>query len=391
MFNLKILTPLHIGTSEEKDYVNKVDYIIRDDYAYIIDFSRFIKEQNYSIDQISNALTTNNGISPFFENENTLENYSTKRIFVGNTSPSTIKAQIKSGFGNPLLPGSSIKGALRSVILNRALFSIYSYNELKVYAEKNRRNRRANPERDLLNLSISNDPFRLITIPDIHFSDIDYSPTKIFNLYKDHGEWTGGWKHRFRGRGSTTYEFNPIDFVTFYEHIKPDIENQLAIDCNVNRRTIQHVGSRYIDTFGDLFINGKYERNLLELIKEYTATYLDRERNFFYTFYNDETDDYILPTIDQLIEINKQRDTAVLRIGAGSGFHSMIGDWKYKWWDREFNRDGSHYAAIDRNDYRLERRRNNRDVLLKSRKLSFKMVDNHNYSFEPMGFVSISL
>ena len=120
--------------------------------------------------------------------------------------------------------------------------------------------------------------------------------------------------------------------------------------------------------------------------------HFERERNFFYTYYanEEETDDHILPAFDKLIKLNETEGTALLRIGAGSGFHAMTGDWKYDYYDGEFERDGSHYAAINYIQ-NFEPQDRGREVLLKSRKLMFSRNENGDFDFTPMGFVSLKI
>jgi CRISPR-associated protein Csm5 len=119
---IKTLTPLHIGSGEvfkkgfdflaENGEIRVISQVMLFHYLMEIGFKDKIKPFMKAIEEKC-PLTwlRDNGIS--------LHDMEGQLSMAWPETPDEIRAQIRDGLGNPLLPGSSLKGAIRTAILKR--------------------------------------------------------------------------------------------------------------------------------------------------------------------------------------------------------------------------------------------------------------------------------
>ena len=99
----------------------------------------------------------------------------------------------------PVLVGSSLKGAIRSVLFKKL-------------------DAKSKDGKEVFGSSLVGDEFmRFVKVADAEFQDTTLLNTKIFNLQKKAG-WIGGWKH---GQQETGSDFRPTGFNTIYECLIP--------------------------------------------------------------------------------------------------------------------------------------------------------------------------
>ena len=126
MAHIELLSPLHIGTGT--DLLERVDWIQRDGYVYVAHQEALLEavfdragEEGRSDAAIARAIT---GMTL---NDLVDGGYLTKEDFTANSplfryrlrgkpAMNQISEQIKDVYGQPYLPGSSLKGALRTVL-----------------------------------------------------------------------------------------------------------------------------------------------------------------------------------------------------------------------------------------------------------------------------------
>jgi len=126
MAHIELLSPLHIGTGTS--LLEGVDWIQRDGYAYVADQNALLEavfdragEEGRSDAMIARAIagmTLNDLVDAGyltkadFTEESPLFRYRLK----GDPAMNQMSEQIKDVYGRPYLPGSSLKGALRTVL-----------------------------------------------------------------------------------------------------------------------------------------------------------------------------------------------------------------------------------------------------------------------------------
>lgn len=348
-FYIRTLTPVHIGAAAEKHFAKGVDYLTENGMVYFIDKRKILAspygEGKFSLDQYTNALSKGN-LGELLRDAN-LGTYASVIIHTIDGEVGTdIKTHIKNTLDNkPYIPGTSLKGAIRSVIFNKS-----KCKEDKRESETFGR--------------IQEDPFRYLIAGDAFFDESIFINTKTFNLFKERGVWQAGWKHNLRGQN--TNQFKPQGFTFPYECIAPDgiaqcqiVFNKKSYKSAKRKRTIKS-----INLFDNLSEANDLQK-LFTLIQSYTQSYIKKEIAFFKKYANQETD-RIIEEYTKLLELNKE--APVLRIGQGSGFHSVTGDWKFQ----------DHTTPIAHNEKRK----------YKSRKMAFKKVGDE-WRFYPMGFIQL--
>ena len=114
---MRIVTPVHIGGAQEKHLQQGLDYISEGSKIYFLDEKKILS--HFDITQYSNALAINKLSILLTNSGKSLEEFSSNVVWINGEIGSEIKVNIKNALSNkPILPGTSIKGAIRSVFYN---------------------------------------------------------------------------------------------------------------------------------------------------------------------------------------------------------------------------------------------------------------------------------
>ena len=350
---IEVLTPLSIGGGSEKDWVSGVDYIVKNDFVYKLSLKKIIS-LGYDVNQLSTLFVKRDAgaicriLGDHLE-EVTEQKFS--NVFSSdNRTGNDIKAFIRNQLSNkPIIPGSSIKGSLRSVFFD--YLGGNEKNEKEVFG----------------NIKEGNDFMRFVKISDFNFEKTGLVNTKIFNLYKEFDSWKGGWKHSFTGVASTTTHFKPLGFNTVYESLMPEQVGCGTLMLSPNTFNIVGKENQLYGEKKELLLNID---TLFRIINDHTKRYLEKELAFFREYPADKTE-LIIDGIQSLISmIPLDNSFCIIKMAAGSGFHSITGDWQFD----------DYYTEV------LDRKRNKGDAKPKSRKIA--VSENH---FDLMGFVKIRI
>jgi len=346
------LTPVHIGAAREKHLARGVDYIAKDGSILFLDEQKILTKLR--IDQYCNDLSRRKlqdslaqlGIDQFVK----------ETVPVAGEIGTDIKIHVTEPIGNrPYIPGTSLKGAIRSILFHHAKRPQHK-KEQEAFGW------------------IQEDGFRYIQVGDSHFEESMYINTKTFNLMKRGHEFEGGWK----GSNQTNPDFSPKGFTFPYEcigiHQIADIRivmNSDGYEKATKRKDYKGKSLvKEVNTLSQVLTNKK---NLFQIIQTYTDQYLQAEIDFFTKYSNQQTDT-IIAALTSLKEKNSQ--APVIRVGQGSGFHSITGN-------HHFPTDHSINGINNWGKGQL----NGRDSA-KSRKLAFERLGDE-YVFYPMGFVQL--
>lgn len=351
---IQILTPLSIGIGGENEWAKGVDFVQKDGNVYILDMQKIV-EFGIDIERLSNLFVERDSDGIVRSLAGKMDKLSRKVFSFRVSSDNPIKTTLKNElYDTPLIAGSSLKGAIRSF-----LFSYLKGDESGKDAEK----------KVFGSLKDGEEFGRFIKISDVEFTDTHLYNSKIFNLRKVGEEWTGGWKHEMR---KTTGTFNPSGFNTIYECIVPGSKGVGAIMFSETTFDLFEKNRKfnmpYSTEKGNLIHSDIKE--LCSIINDHTRLYLEKEKEFFETFQADKSDE-IITSIDNLLDkIPADNSYCILKMSAGSGFHSITGDWQYD----DFVNTGE-WEALNRNAGKHK---------YKSRKI---VLDNGHFNL--MGFVLI--
>lgn len=369
---LHVLTPVHVGGSDDKHLVEGLDYLIENGQVYIFDQKKLRKAIGNDSQYINALEEGKAGINNLLRVRRiALSDISHSPKWITGTA-SEIKACIKNGMnGKPYLPGSSIKGALRSMIFNK----VFRNSGETVSDARNKKNSKGRPlpPEDFYLGNFQDSLMRFIQVSDVYFDDVDTEicNAKIFNLQNNGRDksWEGGWKHQLNG--GTNNRFSPEGFTFAYESIPANSVGKfrLSFDENLFRMASDSKAVKIESGVKSLF-KGGFETTLRGVIQQHTQVYLHKEANFFSkNEYQVQESESILGVINYLLDTNST-EAPVFRMASGSGFHSITGDWQFR----------------DHINTGINQRTNK--ISYKSRRLLFNEA-GEGYSFTPMGFVQL--
>ncbi len=334
LYNVKIttVTPIHIGASKENDLVRGLDYIQQGNQVYVIDRSKLLKL--FTAAELADLIYKNK-LEARLINDFNLDEISETIYYLPDgmaLGDMEISQQVRNKLTNrPIIPGSSLKGAVRTVLLNYFIQITQ---------------RRPKDERDIAkffgNPSDGNDFMRFLKFADIEFADTDLYPVKTFSLDKDK---QGGWKHK-RING-TSQKFSLQGFIIPVEAIAPDQEAQTTIKIEkeyfdwfnkLAERELQQARNankkpQFRPTPShtrDIMQNDPF-KTLCQIINTYTKNYISKELAYHSQYNQADYSETIIDVYQWLLDQIPENNTAcLLRVGFGLGFHAITGDWQYR-------------------------------------------------------------
>lgn len=337
---IEVLTPLSIGAGQEKDWVRGVDFVVDNSRLYKLNLKKIVAS-GVNVEDLSTffANKDESGLKSKFVGK--LDEVSDFSMPYPANTENDVKVFVKNQLSNnPILTGSSLKGSIRSILFD------YLGGDSK-------------DGKEIFGSPVKGDEFmRFIKILDAEFDNTELVNTKIFNLQGGGKNWRGGWKKeqfktdsRFSSTGfNTIYEclvpqqrgFSSILFSenrfsnfgeTYYsnEIIKLNIELDKVKDKNLNKQKSIEKQIKDLTLLSNL-VEDKQRvfdlKDFFAIINNHTKKYLDKERFFFKKYSTDKTDE-IVESIDRLLnQIPEDNSYCIMKMSAGSGFHSITGDWQ---------------------------------------------------------------
>lgn len=357
---IEVITPLSVGAGTSNDWVRGADFVVKGNKVYVIDLEKVVA-RGIRIDLLADLLakTDETGICELIGDK--LGKVS-KHIFdLPAMSTNPIKSFLRSQLhNNPVIAGSSLKGAIRSV-----LFSYFRTGERDFNSV-------------LGSIKDNTDFMRFIQIGDAEMEGTSLVNSRLFNLWKERERdiWHGGWKH---SNNFTSREFKPVGFNTLYECVLPGsigVGNiKFSTDAFLGIVSDPKIGPKikYKDEKKKLLTSGV--ESLFSIINDATWDYLQKEKKYFDHYSDAERTNEILDNIERLTSLipNKgDNSCCVLKMSAGSGFHSITGDWQYD----DYTKTGFKTKYV-----------NNKPVNIPNYK-SRKIVE-YNDGLQLMGFVKL--
>lgn len=267
-------------------------------------------------------------------------------------SDKPIRIQLHSGNRKPMIPGSSLKGAIRTALFAEWVLD----NPGQVKDKRNLKDFRNNwSDKIINNLAFGNDPnhdiFRLLQVGDSYFSLTEAYSTNVIN--KHHSDW------RIKSELTQVVEAIPAGQTAHFR-------------ICYNETLANRAGQNYFNrNQSNLQFN-----ELFPMINSHTKRLLEDEIDYWDNSAGNPSalEDYLdeMKTIYEITNgCNLQQ--CVIRLGWGSGFRSMTGDWHGKMTDDDY------YAMV-----RSIRPRHPEDLV-------FPKTTRFINGGVPLGFVKLSL
>lgn len=313
---LEVQTPLSVGAGNDNDWICGVDYVIKDGKVYVIDMERAAR-LGIDAERLASAFARSDQHSIINLIGNRLEQASSRVFDAPAHTTNPIKAFLRTQLmDKPVVPGSSLKGAIRSCLFNDFHGPKRQGEEVKDINDK------------VFGTMKEGDVFtRFIHVGDVVMPKTRLVNTKLFNLRGRGNDWNGGWKQSGR---ETTANYQPTGFNTLYECVEPGLKGVGTIDMTNQAFELlckKLPKQAYLDKKQHVMQGGI--RALFHIINNTTRNYLEKEREFFETYHTDRVDE-IIGRIDYLLSMIPADDSyCVMKMSAGVGFHSITGDWLY--------------------------------------------------------------
>jgi hypothetical protein len=354
LLEVEAASPIHVGTAAEQHWQNGLDFISKNGKTYVLNFEKL--KNKVSVNNLTSYLLNNNKEALKAEIGEDLEAISYK-IFDAKVNDSEIRRFIFNALtAQPVLPGSSLKGAIRSILLTHFYKTTGgNYNENALIG------------------GFENSVMRFFQLSDTAFESSIVANSKVFNLQTNN---EGGWKNG----GFTNEYFDVSKFNTQYECLSPSSKGHSTLSFKKTSSNLlleEGVKNDKIKTpprNTHEFLKHFEFKTLFGIINQHTLSYLAKEIAFYEKYAFDTASNAVL---DALISLKEQAEhlddsqACMLRMSAGSGFHSITGDWQ----ESDFINTGIHKGG-----------RNNGKQKYKSRKVAFYDTDRGT-KYEPMGFV----
>ncbi|WP_080905430.1 type III-A CRISPR-associated RAMP protein Csm5 [Parabacteroides sp. Marseille-P3160] len=318
MSNIKIetLTPVHIGSGETLQYGNDFVKGKEDGSSVlgIIDAGKIMKLIGYeNIDRWVTAIERKeftDKIVKVYAPDTTIEDYAKRTILEWSKvkETDTLKEQIHDGLGRPYIPGSSIKGAIRTAVL-ASLANDISGIEDKLKDKKGKVNAKT-IEAELFGKDPNSDVFRFLQVGDAYFGDNYEVAIRMVNINERRNQsfWDESKSQLIEAIVSgdeTTFQLKLN--IDSYEKVKSKVHPIPICMSSIN--------------------------SLFQAINKHTQMLVEQEIDYW----NDrKTDDdkgkidlYLenINNILQTIQSCEKGKSCLLRIGHGSGWRFITGAW----------------------------------------------------------------
>lgn len=306
--NIETLTAVHIGTGNilQKDY----DFVCKkvsdkDIKIGIVDPAKILKligQEN--IDAWTIAIENGRDTVDFihqYSPKSEIRDYTSRQIdsYLSNV-PRQIKEFIRDGLNRPYIPGSSIKGAIRTAVL-ACIIRNKAVSDIKIRNNNNRITASV-MENELFDSDPQKDVFRYLQVGDALFDGYRTAAYNMVNINERRSQ--SFWD---KSKQMSTEVLLGGAETTFKMKIVENEESPLELQSL---------------------------SNLLSAVNEHTLELLDDEINIWSeknvdTYSEEKVEDYIsqLKDMKQTAEECVGKQACVLRIGQGSGWRFITGAW----------------------------------------------------------------
>lgn len=321
--NIETLTPVHIGNGvfllKESDFVSgKED---EKDYNYIVDVRKVL--DLIGLEHLNDWMAvierhtqdTTNFIRQYKKDVQLIEFAKRKILSLSSVNPDeTLKECLHDGRGLPYIPGSSIKGAIRTAIVANMVAKSNLSNLAKkvVYGKEISADW---VEKDFFGKNVRDDLFRFLQIGDAYFPKDSEISIRMENL-------------NIREKSIKLRDKSKSQLV---EAI--DSKKQSCFQLKLSNQLYQWAKQHY-DGFKALPASMDSCQDLFKMLNSHTKKLVENEIGYWEkkSETHDDAEDYIntMKDLCKKIEACREGEECILRIGHGSGWTFITGAWAKK-------------------------------------------------------------
>jgi CRISPR-associated protein Csm5 len=373
-YQLETLSPLRIGSGQE---YSAFDGVFQNGRWYLIDLKKVLERSKEDPTNLANAMMQSGfnwagwlerrGIAP-------AEVAARSVACAQNPGSAKIRACIRDPFGQPYIPGSTLKGAIRTAILEKIVADLTIEKRQQITRrvfERDERGRlasrewvgRKKVEHLLLGRHSGRNESSYDLLRALHISDSE-------PIDPEQAQIGLAWVHTLRNKQLVQKRAGQEEFTMFLEWLPVGVQTRLTI--HLDERLLQ---GDYLQQLGFEEDQIKVLRDFVAACNERASAIIEHEGEFY--------EDYGLPAITQFYQTLNERLQQVeeeggflLNIGWGGG-------WEMKTVTNPLTEGlDDEYEQI-RKAYNLGRR--DSGVFPKTRRLAYR----HNQPFAPLGWVAL--
>ena len=314
--SIEILTPVHIGSGVK--LTEGIDFIKTDHSVQIISQSELMEYLKNNPDELDRFINGNYNLNSL---RRTPEG---KTYFLNIGRAREIIEFERNGFGKPYIPGSSLKGAIRTIILKTAFDRLDNTQkqDLLKKVNSNKKEWAAEPiVKEIFGDDSNHNLMRVLEIFDAEFEEINLEKVLILSLTNEEGT-SYGWK--LMGRPPQNVPDPNRATWIFVEALPIGSKGYTSISLSkflFNNPIAQNELKFYEPSLNDI-------NNFISNINNYSLEKLRNEKTFFENLNNSKRLDHLIDNINTLINKfkNLSQDEFIMRISWGSGWKGMTGD-----------------------------------------------------------------
>jgi CRISPR/Cas system CSM-associated protein Csm5 (group 7 of RAMP superfamily) len=362
------LTPVHIGTGRE--FMGNFEYLYFSDTQEIaiIDEKKIYQLiGDEGIEKWVNIIEGEKDLLEYLQARKlTINPGTTGKVMmqvIGRKSPQkteergkvrypNIREYIRSGNGDPILPGSSIKGSIRTayftdkVYQNKGRAARITESKIEEIDRDKRKKKFADSrlQKSLIGADPNHDIFRLLRVGDFHFTKTVCVLSESVNL-RGNGNYTMLDGTNYSKNASQFVEALPANSVSFGQISFPEsLKKEIQQKVELANQKLKRLLTQNLEEERRQSINTNIKKQslllshlpgfdlttLFSVINQHTQRLLEYEIEYWSDKQLPEEASGFISQLQKLLEKSKSCDanSCVLRVGFGSGFKSMTGDWQ---------------------------------------------------------------
>jgi CRISPR-associated protein Csm5 len=314
--SIEVLTPVHIGSGVK--LAKDIDFTYTNDTVTIVSQSELMNYLEQNQDEMQKFI--NGG----YKLEKLTIGSLGKKYSINGERIFDISEFERNGFGKPYIPGSSIKGGIRTIILKSKFDSLPQHQKDELLKKvSHTKKERASEEalKEIFGDDSNNNLMRALEIFDAEYEDVTLEKVLILSL-SNNGATSYKWKKM--GRDASNQD-DPKNATPIFVEALP-IGSRGYSSISLNNFLFNNPTAQSELKFSETSLSNI--NSLISTINKYSIEKLNSEKEFFQKLNSSKKLDELIKNIESLIaDHNKLKsDGFIMRLSWGSGWIGMTGD-----------------------------------------------------------------
>lgn len=314
--SIEILTPVHIGSGVK--LAKDIDFTYTNDTVTIVPQSELINYLEQNPDEMQKFIDGGYKLDKL-----TIGSLG-KKYPINGERIFDISEFERNGFGRPYIPGSSIKGSLRTIILKKNFDDLDENEKQNLLGLVNNTNKEWASEpivKKIFGDDSNHNLMRAIEIFDAEFEEITLEKVLILSLSNNEAT---SYKWKKMGRDASNQDIPKYATPIFVEALPIGSKGYSSISLSnflFNNPTAQSELKFSESSLSNV-------NSLTSTINKYSMEKLNSEKAFFEKLNSSKKLNELIKNIDLLIDKHKalRSDEFIMRISWGTGWKGMTGD-----------------------------------------------------------------